>query len=186
MATQEPESAFAKLDSEDPPDYQARYKPFLLDEKTTSTDWVSELELDNVIDMAERDLLATAQPLRILVLYGSLRKRYDESIHSIAVAFIEDHIPLKTRSCAHSLKHRSYSKLMAFEASRILHRLGCDVRVFDPAELPVKNEADDAHPKVQELRELSLSSDGQVWCTPEQHGNLVGLPLSNQSISDIC
>ena len=32
---------------------------------------------------------------------------------------------------------RSYSRLLAYEASRILFRLGCDVRVFDPRELPV-------------------------------------------------
>ncbi len=64
---------------------------------------------------------------------------------------------------------------MAFEASRILHRLGCDVRVFDPTQLPVKNDLDEAHRKVQELRELSRWSDGQVWCTPEQHGNLASL-----------
>lgn len=64
---------------------------------------------------------------------------------------------------------------MAFEASRILHRLGCDVRVFDPAELPMKNDVDDAHHKVQELRDLSLWSDGHVWSTPEQHGNLASL-----------
>ena len=64
---------------------------------------------------------------------------------------------------------------MAFEASRILHCLGCNVRVFDPTDLPIKNDADDAHHKVQELRDLSRWSDGHVWCTPEQHGNLVRL-----------
>ena len=64
---------------------------------------------------------------------------------------------------------------MAFEASRILHCLGCNVRVFDPIDLPIKNDADDAHHKVQELRDLSRWSDGHVWCTPEQHGNLVRL-----------
>lgn len=26
------------------------------------------------------------------------------------------------------------------------------------------------HPKVQELRELSLWSEGQVWTSPERHG----------------
>lgn len=72
-----------------------------------------------------------------------------------------------------SLRKRSYSRLVALEASRILFRLGCDVRVFDPEDLPVKNESDTAHPKVQELRELSLWSNGQVWVSPEQHGNLV-------------
>ena len=63
---------------------------------------------------------------------------------------------------------------MAFEASRILHRLGCDVRVFDPIKLPIKNDSDEAHYKVKELRELSRWSDGHIWCTPEQHGTLVG------------
>lgn len=75
MATQKPEPAFSKLDPENPPDYRARYKPFLLDERTTSSDWISELELDIAEEMAQKDLLETAQPLRILVLYGSLRKR---------------------------------------------------------------------------------------------------------------
>ena len=31
------------------------------------------------------------------------------------------------------------------------------------------------HPKVQELRELSLWSEGQVWSSPELHGNVSGL-----------
>jgi arsenic resistance protein ArsH len=72
-----------------------------------------------------------------------------------------------------SLRSRSYSRLVAFEASRILFRLGCDVRVFDPEGLPVKNDRDHNHAKVQELRELSAWSDGHLWVSPEQHGNLV-------------
>ncbi len=31
------------------------------------------------------------------------------------------------------------------------------------------------HEKVQELRELSLWSEAQVWCSPERHGNMTGL-----------
>ncbi|GMF71278.1 unnamed protein product [Aspergillus oryzae] len=46
-----------------------------------------------------------------------------------------------------SLRQRSYSRLVAFEACRILFRLGCDVRVFDPEGLPVKNDVDHGHPK---------------------------------------
>jgi len=69
---------------------------------------------------------------------------------------------------------RSFSKLLAFEASRILFRLGCDVRVYDPRGLPVKDDVQHDHPKVQELRSLSRWSDGHVWISPEQHGNLVG------------
>ena len=68
---------------------------------------------------------------------------------------------------------RSFSKLLAYEASRILFRLGCDVRVYDPSGLPVKDDSQHDHPKVQELRELSKWSDGHVWISPEQHGNLV-------------
>lgn len=70
---------------------------------------------------------------------------------------------------------RSYSRLLAYECSRILFRLGCDVRVYDPAGLPQKDDVQHTHPKVQELRELSKWSDGHVWISPEQHGNLVGL-----------
>ncbi|KAH7208494.1 uncharacterized protein BKA55DRAFT_720340, partial [Fusarium redolens] len=31
------------------------------------------------------------------------------------------------------------------------------------------------HPRVQELRELSKWSDGHIWISPEQHGNLTGI-----------
>lgn len=74
--------------------------------------------------------------------------------------------------------HRSYSRLLAYEASRILFRLGCDVRVFNPTGLPVKDDVQHSHEKVQELRELSKWSDGHVWVSPEQHGNLVSNTLS--------
>ncbi|MCY1365965.1 NADPH-dependent FMN reductase ArsH [compost metagenome] len=33
----------------------------------------------------------------------------------------------------------------------------------------------DSHPKVQELRELVLWSEGQVWCSPERHGAMTGV-----------
>ena len=69
--------------------------------------------------------------------------------------------------------YSSYSRLLAYETSRILFRLGCDVRVYDPSGLPQKDDVQHSHPKVQELRELSKWSDGHVWVSPEQHGNLV-------------
>ncbi len=74
-----------------------------------------------------------------------------------------------------SLRERSYSRLLTEEASRILVGLGCDVRIFDPTDLPVKAPGLEEHPKVQELRELSLWSEGQVWCSPEMHGNVTGV-----------
>lgn len=74
-----------------------------------------------------------------------------------------------------SLREVSYSRLLTEEAGRILTDLGCDVRIFDPAGLPVKASGLEDHPKVQELRELSLWSEGQVWCSPEMHGAITGV-----------
>ncbi|KAJ2978754.1 hypothetical protein NQ176_g3644 [Zarea fungicola] len=73
------------------------------------------------------------------------------------------------------VESESYSRLLAYEAARILFRLGCDVRVYDPTGLPQKDDINHTHPKVQELRELSKWSDGHVWVSHEQHGNLTGI-----------
>ena len=37
----------------------------------------------------------------------------------------------------------------------------------------------ETHPKVVELRELSLWSEGQVWCSPERHGAITAV-MKNQ------
>ena len=74
-----------------------------------------------------------------------------------------------------SLRERSYSKLLTLEAARLLTRMGGDVRVFDPAGLPLPDGAPDTHPKVQELRSLAAWAEGMVWCSPERHGAMPGL-----------
>jgi arsenic resistance protein ArsH len=71
-----------------------------------------------------------------------------------------------------SLRPRSFSRLLVLEAERILQAMGAETRVFDPAGLPVADSVPPAHPKVQELRELSIWSEGQAWCSPERHGNI--------------
>lgn len=89
-----------------------------------------------------------------------------------------------------SLRQRSFSKFLSYEICRILFRLGCDVRVYDPHDLLVKNDIEHLHPKVQELRNLSRWSDGHFWISPEQHGNLTAvfknqidwIPLSTGSV----
>ncbi|KAK5790547.1 hypothetical protein VI817_007834 [Penicillium citrinum] len=134
--------SLALLQSEDDAEIRQKYRPFLLDD--AAEDWVSALELTTAMDLAAQELQKSNNRLRVLVLYGSLRRR-------------------------------SYSRLVALEASRILFRLGCDVRVFNPEGLPVKNDIEHGHPKVQELRELSKWSDGHVWVSPEQHGNLTAV-----------
>lgn len=74
-----------------------------------------------------------------------------------------------------SLRERSYSRLLAEEAARILEGLGCEVRWFHPHDLPVKQPGLDDHPEVARLRELSIWSEAQVWCSPEMHGTMTGV-----------
>ena len=74
-----------------------------------------------------------------------------------------------------SLRERSYSRLLAEEAARVLDGLGAEVRWFHAHDLPLKGPAGEAHPKVAELRELSLWSEGQVWSCPEMHGAVTGV-----------
>ncbi len=69
-----------------------------------------------------------------------------------------------------SLRERSYSRFLTQEAARLLNAFGAETRIFDPAGLPLPDGAEIDHPKVQELRKLSLWSEGQVWTSPERHG----------------
>ncbi|WP_437270111.1 arsenical resistance protein ArsH [Stutzerimonas balearica] len=69
-----------------------------------------------------------------------------------------------------SCRERSYSRLLTEEAARLLQAYGCETHIFDPSGLPLPDDAPDTHPKVQELREWVLWSEGQVWCSPERHG----------------
>lgn len=83
-------------------------------------------------------------PPRILLLYGSLRKR-------------------------------SFSRLVVEECARLLIRMGADVKIFNPEGLPQTDTEDENHPKVKELRELMMWSEGQVWCSPERHGSMTSI-----------
>jgi arsenic resistance protein ArsH len=74
-----------------------------------------------------------------------------------------------------SVRQISFSRLLAMEAKRLLEHFGADVRVFDPSGLPLPDDAPISHPKVQELRDLSQWSEGQVWVSPERHGTLTGI-----------
>lgn len=69
-----------------------------------------------------------------------------------------------------SVRKRSYSRLLAFEAQRLLEAFGAETRLFHPDGLPLPDGAPDDHPKVQELRALATWSEGMVWCSPERHG----------------
>lgn len=69
-----------------------------------------------------------------------------------------------------SARKRSYSRLLTFEAARLLEHLGAETLVFDPSGLPLPDDAPDDHLKVRALREAVGWSEGQVWCSPERHG----------------
>ncbi|WP_439501641.1 arsenical resistance protein ArsH [Aminobacter ciceronei] len=77
-----------------------------------------------------------------------------------------------------SLRGRSYSRFLTQEAARLLEHFGAETRIFDPAGLPLPDGAPTDHPKVKELRELSLWSEGQVWTSPERHGAMSGVMKS--------
>ncbi len=74
-----------------------------------------------------------------------------------------------------SLRERSFSRLVTFEAQRLLDAMGAETRVFDPAGLPLPDGAPESHPKVQELRDLAAWSEGMVWTSPERHGAMSGI-----------
>ena len=75
-----------------------------------------------------------------------------------------------------SLRERSYSRLCVEEAARLLRFFGADTRIFDPSTLPLPDQiAGDDHPAVRELRDLSMWSEGHVWCSPERHGQITGV-----------
>ena len=65
--------------------------------------------------------------------------------------------------------------------------------IFHTHGLPLPDDGTADHPKTQELRALSLWSEGHVWVKPERHGNLTGvmqsqidwLPFSEGSVRPI-
>ena len=89
-----------------------------------------------------------------------------------------------------SLRERSFSRFLAHEAARLLEVMGGEVRIYDAHGLPLPDDTTVDHPKVQELRDLSIWSEGHVWVSPERHGSMTGvmksqidwLPLSEGSV----
>jgi arsenic resistance protein ArsH len=71
-----------------------------------------------------------------------------------------------------STRERSFSRLLTQEAARILALMGAETAIFDPSGLPLPDDQPADHPKVRELRNLVMWSEGQVWCSPERHGSM--------------
>ena len=77
-----------------------------------------------------------------------------------------------------SLRDRSFSLLMTQEAARVLNRFGAETKTYNPSGLPLPDDTDADHPKVQELRDLVAWSEGMVWCSHERHGAVTGIMKS--------
>ncbi|GGH15117.1 arsenical resistance protein ArsH [Alsobacter metallidurans] len=108
-------------------------------------DHLPALDRRYVIERPALDLGPLDHPPRILLLYGSLRPR-------------------------------SFSRLATEEAARLLQFFGAEVRIFDPCDMPFPDQVKgDEHPAIHQLREHSIWSEGQVWCSPERHGQITGL-----------
>ena len=74
-----------------------------------------------------------------------------------------------------SLRERSFSRLVIEECARLLTAMGAEVKIYNPAGLPLVDDADSQHPKVQELYELVNWCEGMIWCSPERHGAMTGV-----------
>ncbi|MBB3349477.1 MULTISPECIES: arsenical resistance protein ArsH [unclassified Sphingomonas] len=116
-------------------------------------------------------------PLRILTdpdHLPALDRRY--ALDRPAVGLGADDPPVRILLLYGSLRDRSYSRLCIEEAARLLRFFGAETRIFDPSTLPLPDQvAGDDDPAVHELRELSMWSEGQVWCSPERHGQITGI-----------
>lgn len=125
-------------------------------DKQTATDFES-----NALDFSELPNIDpnNIQPIDIESLVGTNDPRH----------------PPKILVLYGSLRSRSFSKLAAVEASRLLRWYGCEVKMFDPSGLPLPDDADTEHPKVQELRELAQWSEGMLWVSPERHGSMTSI-----------
>lgn len=65
-----------------------------------------------------------------------------------------------------SLRERSFSRFLAYEAARLLEAMGGEVRFFHADGLPLPDDTTADHPKVQELRQLSLGPRATCGCRP--------------------
>ena len=93
-----------------------------------------------------------------------------------AVGLGNDQPPPRILLLYGSLREHSFSRLCVEEAARLLQLFGAETRIFDPSDLPLPDQAaGDDHPAVHELRELSMWSEGHVWCSPERHGQITGV-----------
>lgn len=119
------------------------------------------MNLNNDFDLSDMPNIVPGQlqPLDIAALAGP-----DESDHPPRILLLYG-----------SLRKDSYSRKTAEEGARVLCALGCETKFFNPSGLPLPDDSDADHPKVVELRDLVMWSEGMVWSSPERHGAMTGI-----------
>jgi arsenical resistance protein ArsH len=80
--------------------------------------------------------------------------------------------PLRVLVLYSTLRPAGFSKLVSYEAARLVEGMGADVRVYDPKGLPVRDPALQDDEKVVELRALVEWSEAHIWVGSELHGGL--------------
>lgn len=104
----------------------------------------------------------------------ALKPEYAHAYPALGLGPLEP--PVRVLLLYGSLREHSFSRLAVEEAARLLQFFGCETRIFDPSDLPLPDlTPSDDHPAVHELREHSLWSEAQVWCSPERHGTITGI-----------
>lgn len=79
-----------------------------------------------------------------------------------------------------SLRAKSYSHKLAAVVKGILEQFGAEVKIYDPAGLPIYNQDDQDQPVVQDyLLNYIDWAEGFVWIAPELHGGLPAV-MKNQ------
>ena len=116
----------------------------LMDDAVTDTphlqaDKLPQIEDDRLFDSNQNE------PVKILILYGSLR---DRSFSRLAA--------------------EEGARILEFLGAEVKFFNPSGLPLVD-------DKADETHPKVAELRDLVTWCDGMVWSSPERHGAMTGL-----------
>ena len=162
-------------------------RPIVVSEKGARLCRPSELVLDLLAEPVKEFIKEDGE---VVHYSGIARVANDDTLVSLPNIDLDKLHPIDIDALAHpndsrhpprilvlygSLRERSFSRLVAEEAVRLLRWYGCEVRTFNPSGLPLPDDADSNHPKVQELRELTMWSEGMMWISPERHGAMTGI-----------
>lgn len=72
-------ASFSLQGGENESEIRRSYRPFILEDKIATSDWISKLELSTAFKTVEQSIRSGEERLRVLVLYGSLRQRFIEA-----------------------------------------------------------------------------------------------------------